>query len=308
MGISGGAHAARLLLGEGMPSVRNGRVLVYLVCAMRGGAGVAFSIWMAVVGSAAGCGARTGLGGILEDNSTDGGGGSGGCVDDTVESCGSDVGECAPGLSTCVSGVSGPCVGAIAPGQEACNGLDDDCDGKVDEDFGFGQACDGPDTDLCSDDVMTCLGCSLGPNNSEICNGQDDNCNGIVDSDCESGNCSPTLLVTGSTPSEPDCVDFPVEQGSTGVIQYPCGGGAVTAVLGSVALTGSVVNGFVSLDGNVTLGPSQTPDGCTWTTTHHIEGSISSGRLEYSYGEIYVSGFNCWSPCTETGVVEVQWN
>ena len=154
---------------------------------------------------------------------------------------------------------------------------------------------------------MTGNGCSPGPDDLEICNGLDDNCNGVVDSDCEVGDCQPTLEVTGSTPSDPNCIDFPVQAGSKGTIQYPCAGGQVTATLGEVSFTGTVVDGFVSLDGTASvLGP----DGCTWETSHHIEGVVSQGTLSYSYAEAVIvqpPGIDCWSPCTETGTVKITW-
>ncbi|MEZ4475660.1 MAG: MopE-related protein, partial [bacterium] len=45
------------------------------------------------------------------------------------------VGTCTEGLRACdATGESyGPCEGSVGPGPEACNGLDDDCDGVVDE-------------------------------------------------------------------------------------------------------------------------------------------------------------------------------
>ncbi|NUO52511.1 MAG: hypothetical protein HOV80_27000 [Polyangiaceae bacterium] len=268
-----------------------------------------------------GCGARTGLG--VDDGDGDGGdgassqGGSGSgaaggggmepappCIDGTVENCGTDVGECVIGKRICEKGIFGPC-SDIGPTSEFCNDLDDDCDGAIDEDFGIGQACDGGDTDLCADDVMTCNGCTLGTNEVEVCNGVDDNCNGEIDSDCEIGDCQPTLLVTGSVPSNPNCIDFPVEAGSTGTIQYPCGGGMVTATLGSISFSGSVSAGFLSLDGvMVVMGP----DGCSWQTEHHIEGFIPGGALTYSYSEhVVISDGSCWQPCTEVGDVVIEW-
>jgi hypothetical protein len=249
---------------------------------------------LAVLGGG-GCGARTGLD-LTEP-----------CEDGVVEACGSDVGACRKGTRTCVDFVFGPCEGEISPVREACNDIDDDCDGGVDEDFHVGEACDGPDSDSCLDDVMSCAGCSHGPDVRETCNGVDDDCDGVVDADCESGSCSPTLVVTGSVPSSPSCVDFPVEAGSTGGIQYPCGGGMVTAQLGSVPFTGTVQDGVVSLDGSEIIGADRTPDGCVWQMTHHISGRIGSGQLTYSYGESYISGSGCWRPCTETGTVEIRW-
>ena len=47
--------------------------------------------------------------------------------------CGSsDVAPCQLGIQACIAG-SIVCVGAIEPGTESCNGLDDDCDGNADE-------------------------------------------------------------------------------------------------------------------------------------------------------------------------------
>lgn len=270
------------------------------------------------------CGARSGLPGV----EARGGGGSGGattsttsisttslttggsggqlvCVDGSTIPCGSDVGACQKGVQVCLDNAFGPCQGAIGPQPEQCNGVDDNCDGQIDEGFHLGEPCPNPDPTHCNGSVITCDGCSLTPTPVETCNGKDDNCNGVVDADCDFGNCQPTLLVTGSTPSNPGCIDFPVEKGSTGTIEYPCGGGPVTATLGSVTFTGSVTNGVVSLDGITQV---VGPDTCTWQTHHHISGNISSGQLSYAYDEHVVNPKpGCWQPCTEIGSVEVRW-
>lgn len=266
------------------------------------------------VGLAA-CGARSELGSFDGGGGTGGGGGSDGgggmapepCEGVEEQPCGSSEGECSPGIQTCqADGFFGPCEGAIGPFVEACNGLDDDCDGQIDNGFGIGMACDGPDSDECLDDVMTCEGCTLGDDTLEVCNGIDDNCNGIIDSDCEMGDCSPTLLVTGSVPSSPNCVDFPVEAGSTGTINYPCEGGPVSATLGGIAFSGTVTNGDVSLHGVVQF---VGPDGCDWQADHYIQGSIPGGTVQYFYDETLLTmpQGDCWFPCTETGTVDIDW-
>ncbi len=66
---------------------------------------------------------------------------------------------------------------------DACNGLDDDCDDNVDEDF-QPQDC----SDNCNAGVTTCLngvlGCTLSPINGDAsCNGIDDDCDGTIDED-----------------------------------------------------------------------------------------------------------------------------
>lgn len=257
----------------------------------------------------AACGARTELPGLDGQGGAAGQGGHGGaplpCADGETTECGSDVGTCKRGLRTCVNGAFGPCAGDVGPTAELCDGEDNNCDGEIDDGFHLGEACDDSDNDLCMDSVITCEGCSKSPDTIETCNGTDDNCNGIVDADCDVGDCEPALVVTGSVPSSPNCIDFPVEKGSKGTLQYPCSGGAVTAQLGSVTFNGTVVGGVVSLDGVAFVNG---PDGCLWKTSHHIEGVVNGGQLDYSYTEAVVKPDpNCWQPCTETGTIEIQW-
>ncbi len=132
----------------------------------------------------------------------------------------------------CRAGRCSVCV----PHQEICNGLDDDCDGVIDN--GFDQDGDGYSTCVadkslydCNDDPAT--GYGIHPGAPEICNGIDDNCNGKIDEEpndcsekglecwsdkaecvargdcrlhgCTSGGCDPT---TGKC-TAPDCVTVP---------------------------------------------------------------------------------------------------
>lgn len=56
------------------------------------------------------------------------------CTAGQQEPCGLQVGECKAGVRVCqASGTWSDCIGGTPPGQEVCNGKDDDCNGLVDE-------------------------------------------------------------------------------------------------------------------------------------------------------------------------------
>jgi len=57
-----------------------------------------------------------------------------GCTQDPTSGQWICTGFCKPGMETCTAGVWGSCLGQQGPEKELCNGLDDDCDGIVDED------------------------------------------------------------------------------------------------------------------------------------------------------------------------------
>jgi hypothetical protein len=114
------------------------------------------------------------------------------CDGSDGDSCNDDSYVCdGRNATTCSSGTTN---------TESCNGADDNCDGTTDEGSNacggactlspaYGQACDGPDGDLCVDDSYVCNGnnatvCSTGATNSDTsCNGLDEDCNGNRDPD-----------------------------------------------------------------------------------------------------------------------------
>jgi hypothetical protein len=100
------------------------------------------------------------------------------------------IGACTFGTKACVAGEFGACTGQIVPTAEVCNGLDDDCDGQIDEDLardyytgtagteGVGPCHHGVET--CSDGQWLVTTPQVVPA-PEQCNAIDDDCNGTTD-------------------------------------------------------------------------------------------------------------------------------
>lgn len=118
------------------------------------------------------------------------------CADGDTRPCYSgpggtqDVGMCMGGTETCEDGMwSGMCVGESLPGVEACNTVDDDCDGIPDDGIMMG-ACVTGMQGICSAGTNSCaMGqMSCEPNmtaQAEVCgDGIDQNCNGLPDDGC----------------------------------------------------------------------------------------------------------------------------
>jgi MYXO-CTERM domain-containing protein len=83
-------------------------------------------------------------------------------------------GVCTIGNRLCSQGSFGSCIGAVGSTAEVCNGLDDDCDGQVDE--GVANNC--IDYTTCAT-FRSCAACPLAP--AEVCDGQDNDCDGNTD-------------------------------------------------------------------------------------------------------------------------------
>lgn len=172
------------------------------------------------------------------DGTTDNGKNVDGSAFNIGKACdGGDSDKCANGTWTCSPTASGAeCINETKKDiAEVCNGIDDNCDGVIDDPWPtLGKACDGDDSDKCKNGVDVCnnakdgVSClEVGKNVDEICNGSDDNCNGTTDEACDMDNdgyCTSKMLVAktakclksklpadASTPAGDDCNDLSVD-------------------------------------------------------------------------------------------------
>jgi hypothetical protein len=175
-----------------------------------------------------------------------------------------DVGVCKAGQRACVGGVFTQCLGQVVPGQETCNGKDDDCNGQTDE-IAMGD-CQTQMPGVCNAGQLVCRGtfavCELtSPPKDESCNGKDDDCDGKTDevasSACYPAAASGCMIAADGTPT---CVGL-------------CRAGATACTAGQGGCTGAVIPVDETCTGGTGMAADedcdgQVDEGCACTTGH----------------------------------------
>jgi hypothetical protein len=146
-------------------------------------------------------------------------------VDEDVpqgEACVSDVpGACSEGRLTCDNGEY-ICMPSGEGSDEVCDGIDNDCDNRVDEEvIGVGQPCVSGQPGLCAEGSQACvlgeMQCTTAQSPEvEVCDGLDNDCDGTIDENLRNlcGLCEDAQFdgcdgvdddCDGETDEEPDC-------------------------------------------------------------------------------------------------------
>ncbi|MEK9132536.1 MAG: thrombospondin type 3 repeat-containing protein [Patescibacteria group bacterium] len=134
------------------------------------------------------------------------------CVPGATNPCREEVlAPCTPGTQTCgADSTWSDCQGGVAPAaDDPCNGVDDDCDGQIDQAYDVGAACG---RGICANGMRECAtsdftkcsteaGGSADMTSEELCDDVDNNCDGQVNEGFNTGTAceEPGICGAGTT-------------------------------------------------------------------------------------------------------------
>ena len=238
-----------------------------------------------------------------------------GACDETATCCRGEVGDCTSACGTEGTRVcSASCGwGVCTPPAEACNGIDDDCNGAADDVFACVQGASEACTTSCGSSGMRTCGADctwsdcVAP--AETCNGIDDDCDGAPDDgfSCVSRSTMACMTSCGSTGTitcdavscEPGaCV--PPAEGCTGV-DDDCDGNVDETVECSVGEMRSCTTSCGS------TGSQSCGAGCTFGTcmapaeTCNGADDDCDGRVDETFTCVPASTGTCTASCGTTG-------
>lgn len=145
-------------------------------------------------------------------------------------------GICSYGQQHCTFDGWGECIGTQGPEAEVCDGVDNDCNGQVDDDFpeknqlcgmqdsvNYGVGICTPGVWQCEEGYLRCDG-HIGPTD-EICDSIDNDCNGVIDDQLPNATmevcydaAQETILVGECKPGVRYCVDGQMESDCIGQV------------------------------------------------------------------------------------------
>ncbi|MDD9941256.1 MAG: hypothetical protein OXU20_09480 [Myxococcales bacterium] len=166
------------------------------------------------------------------------------------------------------------------PGEELCDGEDNDCDTSTADGAGeddFGAACDGDDADLCADGVLVCRG---GP--GLVCDDDSDSAAELCDG--EDNDCDPTTADGADEDTLGDACDGPDEDFcATGV--WECSGGGMMC---SDDMTPDGVEILGNEEDEDCDGYAQKGTPSLYSRFPHVGGAAAAGDVEFVFNDLVI--------------------
>jgi hypothetical protein len=195
------------------------------------------------------------------------------------------VGPCAAGLEVCSAGRwPGICVGDQLPLVEQCNGLDDNCDGVIDDVDGNGDVCSGTNgcegTKMCdANGTVRCFAPSK--NECDLCGGPD-----VTDlgDECTANGCVGALVCAGDNSASACAAPT---QNECGV----CGGPAVTG-LTVACMSADSCPGMMVCDSDGTAAECNAPMKNECDACFPSVGTIGTGCTDVDHGCVGATACN----------------